>query len=197
MTPLSRLLAFALVFALPLVASAQTTVHKVKLSIKGLGQMTNDANDLKPDPFGANVKDLFEICTGAPAASDEGVYLFINCEDLNDNVIAAIDTNPLALIETLGSVSLDLGDAVLKTKNQDLKSVSVPAEISIDCGEAELSAFAILDVNFKDLEGEACPNTAQGKMIGTGEADEPFIVDQGSSINAGTRSGSINVFPAP
>ena len=74
--------------------------------------------------------------------------------------------------------------------------MSVPAEISIDCGEVELSAFAIVDINFKDLEGDACPNNAQGKMIGTGTVlDEDFIVDQGSSINAGTRSASIAAFP--
>jgi hypothetical protein len=195
MTPLSRLLAFALVFALPMVASAQVTAHKLKISIKGLGQTTNDANDLKPDPFGANVKDLFEVCTGNPAAKDEGIYLFIDCANLNNNQIAAIDTDPLALIEDLGSINFALGDAVQKTKNQDLKSVSVPADINIDCGQAELSAFAIIDVNFKDLEGEACPNNAKGKMIGTGSADEDFILDQGSSINANTRSGSIAGFP--
>jgi hypothetical protein len=198
MTPISRLLAFALVFALPMVASAQVTVHKLKISLKGVGQTLNDANDLKPDNFNGNVKELFELCTGAPPASDEGVYLFLDCADLSVNQIAAVDTNPLALIENLGSVNFDFGNEVLKTKNQVLKSMSVPAEINIDCGEVELSAFAILDINFKDLEGEACPNNAQGKMIGTGTVlDEDFIVDQGSSINAGTRSGSIGAFPAP
>lgn len=195
MTPLSKLLAFALVFALPMAASAQVTAHKLKISIKGLEQTVNDANDLKPDPFGANVKDLFEVCTGSPAAKDEGIYLFIDCQDLNNNMIAAVDSDPLELIENIGSVGFDLGDAVVKTKNQVLKSMSVPAGIEIDCGEAELSAFAIIDINFKALETEVCPNNAQGKMIGVGSAEEDFIVDQGSGINAGTRSGSIAGFP--
>jgi hypothetical protein len=193
------MLCFALLFALPWAASAQVvTAHEVKISIKGLAQTTNDANDLKPDPFSGKTKDLFEICTGGPAAKDEGIFVFFNCEDPNDNLIAIVDTDPLQVIELIGSIDLDLGDQVQKTKNQELKSVSVPAEIGIDCGEVELGVFTILDINFKDLEGDACPNSAQGKIIGTGSdnvEESNFIVDQGSSINLKPRSGSINAFP--
>lgn len=179
----------------PASAHAQVTAHKLKISVKGLGQTVNDANDLKPDSFNANAKDLFEICTGSPPANDEGIYLFLDCEDLDNNMIAAIDTDPLTLLEEIGSIDFDLGNLVVKEKGGELKSATVPASIEVDCGEAALSAQAIIDVAFKALDSATCPNTANGKMIGVGSEDEDFIVDQGSSLNAAKRAAAISTFP--
>lgn len=196
MARFSKLFGFALVFTLPLTASAQVTAHKVNLSLKGLAQTTTNNDDMKPESFSAKSSDVFEVCTGERPEKDEGVYLFFDCQDLNNNMIAAIDTDPLSLIQDLGSVDLDLDNAVLKTQNGVLKSASVPAEIEIECEEAVFSTFAILDVNYKDLEDEACPNNAKAKIIGIGDVEgESFIVDDGSSLDAANRSAAIGAFP--
>ncbi len=192
---IARWLSFALVFALPWAASAQVTAHQVTIKLAGIGQMTNN-EDLKPDKFSANWKDVFEACTGLPPERDQAIFLFIDCANLNSNMIAAMDTDPVALIANIGSVNLNLGDLVRNEKNGVLQSAFVPASVEIDCAGAAIEGFGILDVKFKDLEGEQCPNSASVKLVGTGEAEEAFIVGNGSTLNAKKRTAAFsNQFP--
>lgn len=197
---ISRLLAFALVFALPLAASAQVTAHEVKLSIKGLAQTTNSNDFLKPDRFTVNQKDVFGACHGAAPAKDEGIFLFLDCTNvptsLNNNTILLMDTNPVTVLGEIGSVNFDLARFVQNESSKGLQSASVPATIEIDCDGATVEVFGIMDINFKDLDGTQCPNSASVKVTGTGTEVDVFSVDNGSSISAQKRSGAFsNDFP--
>jgi hypothetical protein len=195
---MSRFLSFALVFALPLAASAQITAHPVKLTLKTVSQTTNNNDDLKPDKFGANWKDVFQACVGTAPAKDEGLFLFIDCQDVNNNMLAAMDTNPVNLLADIGGVSLDLGHAVYNEKNGLIQSVSVPAAITIDCEGASAEVTGIMDIKYKDLDGTQCPNSASAKVTGATDDPETSIVDNGSSVTAEKRTLAVGTgFPAP
>ena len=193
---ISRLLSFALVFAMPLLASAQVTAHEMKISIKGLAQMTNSNELLKPDKFTANQKDVFQACQGSAPAKDEGIFLFLDCQDLNNNTILAMDTDPVTVLGGVGGVSFDLTRLVQNQSNNGVQSASVPASLEIDCDGATVEVFGIMDINFKDLDGTQCPNSATMKVTGTGTEVDLFIVDNGSSVNAQKRTAAFsNNFP--
>lgn len=193
-----RLVAFAVVFALPLAANAQVTAHKVKLTLKTVSQIVNNKGQDKPDKFTANWKDVFQACVETSPAKDEGIYLFLNCDALNENVIAIMDTDPVQLIDEIGSVSFDLTRLIQNTKNGLVQSASVPATIQLSCGGAEAEVFGIMDISFKDLDGQQCPNSASVKVTGLLSEPDTGVVDNGSSITAGKRTAAFGgQFPMP
>ncbi len=208
-SPSSRVSRFALCacmcFAFAGMASAQAVVtgHKMSISLKTASQMTNNSGDLKLDRVTVNTNDLFEACVGDPATKTQGIYLFINRNDLDDNRIVAVETQPLTELAEVGSIDFD-DDADLFVKSTSnhgatLKSASIPAEIEIDCGPTALAQLhGIVDLNYKALGQEMCPNTASVKAVGKGSstlAGGDFIVDDGTSLSAKSRAGGITTFP--
>jgi hypothetical protein len=184
-------------------AGGATTAHPVTMTLKTVTQMTTGSGDSKPDKVTGTVKDVFELCTGAPATKTQGIYFFINCGFPNDNTIAAIETNPLGLIATVGEVSFDLLRGVQTTKSggATLKAVTVPVEVTIDCAGSTTTATmeGIMDLTFSDLAGQDCLDSAKVKLTGSGHSTVPgdFIIDDGSQFQAKKRSASISSFPPP
>ena len=203
----SRLFGLAAIAALALAAPLQaqaggaTTAHKLSISLHAVAQTTNGHGDNVPDKTTADANDVFKACVGTKPAKDEGVYLFLNCTDLTDNVIAAIDTNPLFdTAVQVGSVDFDLGHMVTTTSNGVRKSATVPVTISISCDGATTTATlnGIMTMNFSALgAADSCPLNAKVNVTGTGHDPGPgdFIVNQGSAISAANRSGAIASFP--
>jgi hypothetical protein len=194
-----------LCFAYAGVASAQAVVtgHKMTISLKTLSQMTNSSMDLKFDRVNVNTNDLFEACVGDPPTKTQGIYLFIDCSNLDNNVIAAVETQPLLELAEVGHIDFD-DNANLNVKSTSnhgttLKSASIPAEIELDCGlTAQATLHGIVDINYKALGQDICPNSAAVKAVGTGSstlAGGDFIVDDGTSFSVKTRAGGIVTFP--
>ena len=195
-----------LALSLPLQARAGgvvTTAHQLTVSLHTLSQATNNSGDDVADKVNANQKDVFTQCVGSSPAKDEGIYLFLNCADLTDNTIAAIDTNPLfdtAVI--VGSVDFDLAHMVRKEKNGVLQSATVPVQVHLNCagGTTTADVSGIMSMTFSPLGGNpACPLSAKVSVVGTGHNPAPgdFIINNGSSISVGKRSGAVTTFPPP
>ncbi|HTO52135.1 MAG TPA: hypothetical protein VMR50_02025 [Myxococcota bacterium] len=189
---------------LPLHARAggpPTTVHLLSINLKTVSQTTNSHGDDVADKVTAKQNDVFKQCVGASPAKDEGIYLFLDCADLNTNTIAAIDTDPLfdtAVI--IGGVDFDLGHMVQKQKSGVTQSATVPVEIHLSCDGATTTAdvSGIMSLTYSPLGGSpACPLSGKVQITGVGHNPTPgnFIVDSGSSVSVGKRSGSIVTFP--
>ena len=197
-------LAFALVaFGSPLAASAGAapiTAHPLRMTIKVVAQTVNSNEDQTPDKVTADVKDVFEECRGAPPENDQAVYLFLNCANLNDNTILAIDTDPVAALEEIGSIDFDLVNAVNTTKEGILKAKTLPVDIELTCnGNTAIEVTGIMDLKFSELSPvNACPESGSVKITGVGDtpsAGGRFLVDDGSSISVKKRSASILTVP--
>jgi hypothetical protein len=174
------------------------TAHELTITIKSLSQTTDSHDNDKPDKTSVDRKDLFELCVGRRPQSDEGVFLFINCTNLNQNQIMAIDKNPLTGLQEIGSMDFDLDHAVVTTKNGVLKSATIPVEVTLECGDTAVDAFGAIDIKYSDLGAlDACVESAKVKVTGTGVTPGPgnFIVDDGSSITVKKRDGGITTVP--
>lgn len=207
-SPISRLaLCGALCFGFAGLAKAQAvvTAHKMTISLKTLSEMTTNSGDDRFDRVNANTNQLFEACVGHPPTRTQGIYLFIDCSDPDNNQIAAVETQPLTLLSSVGSIDFDNNPNlfVRSTSNHGtvLKSASVPAEITLDCGAPAMASLrGIVDVNYKLLGQDYCPNSAAVKAVGSGSsslAGGDFIVDDGTSLQAKPRVGGITTFPPP
>jgi hypothetical protein len=196
-----RLLGFALVLLLPFAATAQVTAHQVKISVKAVGQTTNDQDFDKFDRFSGNTNDVLTICGGGePPARDVALFLFLDCSDvplsLENNLLAIVDTNPILLLEEVGSVSFDTARFMRNESSNGLQSALVPVTMEFDCGAITLEGSGIMKLEFKDLDGTQCPNSASVKVTGVSSQPVPFIVDNGSSFKAQSRSAAFaNQFP--
>jgi hypothetical protein len=195
-----------LVLASPLQARAGgvvTTAHQLSISLHTLSQTTNSKGDDIGDKVNASQKDVFTQCVGTAPAKDEGIYLFMNCADLTDNTIAAIDTNPLFDTKVIvGSVDFQMANMVRKEKGGVLQSATVPVEIQLNCtgGTTTADVFGIMSLTFSTLGANpACPLSGKVDVIGSGHSPSPgnFIVNNGSAISVGKRSGAVTTFPPP
>jgi hypothetical protein len=196
-----------LVAALPLRAHAGgaiVTAHELTMTIKVTSQGQTNSGEDRFDSSTLKVNDVFELCTGSKPTKTQGVFLFMNCSNLNNNEIDAIGTQPLTGIASVGAINFDLAHLVDATKNGDRKSASVPVTLEIDCGGGALVAAVsgIMDIKYSALGQTVCPESAQVKITGSATSNnlgEPpsFIVDDGSSVKAKNRSGSIATFPPP
>jgi len=194
----------SLMVAVPLSALAgggPITAHQLTIKIKALSQTTNGKGDDVGDSTGANQKDVFQTCVGTSPTKTQGMYLFLDCSNLNNNVIAAIDTNPLfdTAVGT-GDVSFDMAHMVTTQKKGVLVKAVVPVDITLSCnGDAtHVDATGIMTINYTALgSSPACPSSASVSVTGTGVNPQPgdFILNSGSSIKAATRSGAIAAFP--
>jgi hypothetical protein len=200
--------ATSLALAVPFSALAgptTVTAHLLTMSVKSLSQTTNKKDDDVFDRSSANVKDVFTVCVGNSPAKDEAIYLFLDCADLNHNVIAAIDTNPLfGTAVALGQVNFDTVDMVVSEKNGVLKSATTLVQIGLSCnaGALDVGLLGIVTLSYSALGANpACPSSGSVKIFGTGTSNltgiipPNFIVDDGSSISIKKRSGAISTFP--
>jgi hypothetical protein len=197
---LSRLLGFALVLLVPLASSAQVTAHKIKISVKAVGQTTNDQEQPRFDRFSGNTKDVLTICGGQAPPKDVDLFLFLDCSDvplsLNNNLLAIVDTNPVTLLDEIGSVTFDTTLFVRNESAKGLQSAKVPITMELDCGAIALEGSGVMDLKFTDLDGTQCPSSASAKVTGISNDPIPFIVDSGSSFSAQSRSAAFsNQFP--
>jgi hypothetical protein len=202
----ARMLAVVPLFALalPSLAGAQTieTVHPVNFNLKVVFQDDNRNGDLRIGKDSGNAKDVFEICTGIRPTSTQGIFLTIDCLDPNQNRIVLANTNPVSVIETVGTLDLEMSNLVeSENSNGDTTKAMVPAELHFNCdgGALQIEASGVVTVNFKALPngGMICPNSATLQMSGVGELlSDDLIIDVGSKFEAKNRSSSI-VIPLP
>ena len=181
---------------------AIVTAHQLAITFKTVSQAQSSAGDDKPGKFTASTNDIFESCVGTPPTKTQGIYLFIDCADPNNNTIAAIDTQPmLTTLALLGSITFDLNSGVQTTKQLAITASTVPAQIALSCNGALTTAdvFGIVNVKFAALASTICPDSLTVKIIGTGSNPVPgdFIIDNGSSFNAKKRAAGISTFPPP
>jgi hypothetical protein len=188
--------------AMPLLAHAvgPVTGHLLSMSIRGVSQTTNSKDEDRPRNTSVNAKDVFAGCTSRSPTKSEGVYLFLDCSDLTNNMIAAIDTNrPLDTARFVGTVGFDLTHAVDSSRKGVLQSKVVPVTVEVACdGGAFLEASGIMTIKYSALgSSPACPLSASVKITGIGYHEPPgdFIANTGSSITAKKRSGAITAFP--
>jgi hypothetical protein len=173
------------------------------MTVKGLSQTTNNSGDDKFDRTTGHVDDVFALCTETSATKTQGVYLFLNCTDLNDNLIAAVETDPLGGIAIVGELDFDMAHRVDSETKGDLKSSSIPVTVSINCngGALVVEGHGVMDIKWSALSaGGICPLSGSLKLTGagtgnSGQTPPSFIVDDGSSISIKNRSGSISSFP--
>jgi hypothetical protein len=191
--------------AIPLRADAggATTAHQLTMTIKGSAQGTNNSGDGINDRATGSIKDVFALCTESLPTKTQGVYLFLNCDALNDNLIAAVETDPFTGLQEVGSVDFDLANQIVTTKSGDTKLITVPVAISLNCngGALVVEASGIMDIKYSPLAaGPICPLSATLKITGVGTSNsglipDSFILDDGSSVKAKNRSGAISSFP--
>jgi hypothetical protein len=192
----------------PLVATAggaPVTAHLLSMTVKSVSQTTSSKGEDVFDKASGNVKNVFEACVGSPPSKTEGVYLFLDCGNLNNNVIAAIDTNPLFdTAVSVGQINFDLANLVVSTKGGVVTSSTVPVQIAITCngGALDVGVFGIMDLKYSALgTSPSCPSSGSVKIVGEGTSNltglipPTFIVGNGSSITAKKRSGAIVSFP--
>jgi len=213
-------IAAAALFALgtPLRAHAgatTVTAHKVVLPIKGVSQDNNSSDNDIRHTESVSAQELFGICTGASPTKNQGIYLFLDCANLNNNTIAAVQTSSAStaatLIHTIGTVEFQTPVVVTSTNHgTTLTSQKMPAVVHIS-GCTTVGSSVVTDitgiatVNFTKLGALICPNTVKITGTGSGTADlsgtggfsGSFLVDQGTVINGNARSGAIAGFPAP
>jgi hypothetical protein len=195
---------------MPVVANAGTTggpitAHLLSMTVKSVNQTTNSASQQKFDRTTGNVKDVFQACVESSPTKTQGVYLFLDCSDLNHNTIAAIDTNPLfATNVPVGEINFDLDNIVVSTTGGIVKSSTVPVTVEISCNAGALvtEVSGIMDLQYTALGANpSCPSSGSVKITGSGTSNltglipPTFIIDNGSSITVKKRSGSIVVFP--
>ena len=191
--------------AIPLTAAAgggPITAHQLSIKLKTVRQDPNATKgNERPDGGSASQKDVFESCVGSSPTKTQGVYLFLDCSNPTNNLIAAIDTDPLFdTAVPIGSLDIDTGNGVVTTKNGIMTKVVVPVVVNVSCNTdtTHLEAPGIMTLKFSALgASDACPSSGSISILGTGTDPGPgdFIVNNGSSISIKTRSGSISSFP--
>ena len=195
----------SLTLGIPLPALAGTgpvTAHQLSIKIKAVSQ---DPSAIKgnerPATVSANQKDVFETCVGSPPTKTQGVYLFIDCADPTNNVIAAIDTDPLFDTKVaIGTLEIDTTHGVTTSKIGIMTKVIAPVVVHLSCNTdtTHVDAPGILTMKFSALgSADSCPLSGSISILGAGVDPGPgnFIVNSGSSISIKTRSGSISAFP--
>ncbi|HTO06729.1 MAG TPA: hypothetical protein VMR86_06695 [Myxococcota bacterium] len=175
------------------------------MTLKLASQGESNSGDGRMDRTSLDVKDVFEVCTGARPTKTQGIFLFMNCGELTNNTIAAIDTQPFGELAPVGGLSLN-GPLISVTKNGDTKSVTMPATLQISCdagmGGLALIAPGVLTLKYSALGGTTCPESATLKVTGSGGSSSvglpgSFIVDDGTAVKAKNRDGAIASFPVP
>lgn len=181
----SYLAVFALSLAFAGSAAAQITAQPFKISIKGTVQAVGSM-DYKVGKISLGNDDVFFSCIGLPKTSSRDLYAYFDCDNLNNNTIAAVDLDPITIFDTIGQFTFDFTHGVSTTADDlaVLKKVTVPFTLFIDCTGITVSASGIADFTFKEYAGDTCPDTFKAKVTGVGDRGDPFIVDDGSSVSA-------------
>lgn len=174
------------------------TAHPLAISLKIVDQVFTNG-DYKPAKDSANAKDLFEECVGAAPARNEAIYLFISCPDIDNNMIAAINADTGAGIESVGSVTFR-APVIETTKNGVRTAASLPVDIELTCNidTTTIILTGIMDMKFASVGGFACPYSASVKIIGSGDTPSisgKFLIGNGSSITVKKKSPTITAFP--
>ena len=181
---------------------ALITGHELQITLKGAAQGESNSGEGTADKGTLKDKDIFELCTGESPTKDQGVFLFLDCGNLNNNEIDAIGTNPLTGLAEVGSISFDVDHPVETTKNGNTKSIKIPVTIELTCGAGTLDVElnGIMNIKYSDLAKTTCPDSASVKVTGVGDSNSKtlppaFLLDDGSSVKAKKRDGAIAGFP--
>ena len=199
------LAAFAL--SLPARAGAPVTVytaHELSFNLKLVSQDNDSSSgDDRAHKDSVDVKEAFNLCVGSKPLKDQAVFLFTVCSDPNAPAeIIAIDKDPvLDGLESLGTVTFDVGDAVFTERNGDLKTALAPVEIAFSCNsdEERFTATGMIELKFSKLGNMDCPDSGKIKLSGVGFSSSgpgEFLVNDGSSITIKKRSTTISTPPA-
>ena len=189
-----------LALCLPNLAGAQTTstTHALKIGVKGLVQDTGSTGLDAIGKFSASEKSLFELCTGAPPTSTQGVFLVIDCEFPTNNRIVAAETSPVvSVLEVLGDLHLESDFAVeAESASSGLNKLVIPASLDLECTDLSLETSGVLTLKPSPITsgGPICP--VSGSLGFSGKATvegESVIIDLGSKLQVGNRSSTISI----
>jgi hypothetical protein len=184
-------LAFAAGLLLPAIASAQVSAHELSLSGKVLYQQEKNNGDLKVRSESFKIKEIAEVCTDEPLGKKEKVFLIVDCGALGEPIpIQIFNTDPIMAGDEIGRITFDEIGPLFSTKGEETKSATALGTVEIDCeGSVDAEMSGKLEIKYKDIEGESCPNTVKAsKLVGAGsfgdeEMDVEGILDNGS-LNA-------------
>jgi hypothetical protein len=169
-------------------ARAQQTAYPLRIAIRGLQQKDAPGGNTKGAHVSVSSADVFQGCVGTPPTSTQDLYVVVSdCTTLSTAPIDAIDAQTSSVIQTIGTVTFDVNDAVYTSSNGGLttKRSSMPIQFDVDCTSGtSLSVSGIADVSYTPVdEIFFCAQTVKVRV--TGLAIVPaggVLVDDGSTF---------------
>ncbi len=202
--------AAALSFCLTLAAgSAHAGVaiqqgHKFFVSGKAQFQDMNNKGDDVVGSQSLNEKDVGAACTDQEKLQ-KGQFVILTLNnacgpgaDPDNNSIQVVNTDPFTVLATIGNVDFDLAFALAEEKKGTLKSVTVPASVTLSCVSGLINLATTLGGVFEvkyDKDGN-CIESAKAKTLsGDGTLDGEAVVFDGAKGSAGKPEASLVVMP--
>jgi hypothetical protein len=164
-------------------ARAQGSAYPLRIAIHGLQQ-----KDLKGARVAVTSADVFAGCVGTAPTKTQDLYVFVpDCTVLSSAPINAIDVDTSNVIQTIGTVTFDVDNAVYTTARDGFttKRSSMPIAFDVDCTSGTtLSVTGIADVTYTPVDQIFfCAQTVKVRV--TGLAIVPaggMLVDDGSTF---------------
>jgi len=124
--------------------------------------------------------DIGAVCLGVEKlGKTQKVFLRYECtlgENGTEGEIWVVNTDPVALLEMIGTVDMDLNDAINTTKKGVITSITANGTVDIACDEGgdsiDLQSDGLFVIKVDDLAGNLCPvSFSTGSLVGDGIVD--------------------------
>ena len=167
---------------------AQGAAYPLRIAIHGLQQKDAPGGNVKGAHVSVTSADVFMGCVGTAPTKTQDLYVFVtDCTVLGTASINAIDVDTSNVIQTIGTVTFDVDNAVYTSTNsgQTTKRSSMPIAFDVDCTSGTtLSVTGIADVTYTPVDQIFfCAQTVTVRV--TGLAIVPaggVLVDDGSTF---------------
>ncbi len=159
--------------------------------------------DLKTGKDSFNARESGAACLGVEQLEkSQKVILCVQCVEGEvggaEAEIWVVDTDPIQFQQMIGTVDLDLENAIGATKQdgEELKTITALGKVDIDCDDLDASVEGVFEVKYGDVAGQQCPTTLSGKNL-SGDADDGSEIVILNGVRASAKKPSVSLAPLP
>jgi len=179
-------------------------LHYHEFDLKGKVLFQDMKNlDLKTGKDSFNARDIGAACLGVEQL-EKSQKVILCVQRVEGEVggaeaeIWVVYTDPIQFQQMIGTVDLDLENAIGATKQdgEELKTITALGEVDIDCDYLDASVEGVFEVKYGDVAGQHCPTTLSGKNL-TGDANDDIGIVILNGVQASAKKPNASLVPLP